>query len=144
MAFRLEIPVRWADCDLAKIVYHPQYLHYCHVAMEEIFRQVVGVNYADVVLEQQVGYPAVQVSGEYPSRVPFGETLVVDAVIERLGTKSIDFRYDGRREGDGGLAFTCRTRVVAVDMRSFESIEIPAAHREALESLLVDEATDAR
>lgn len=134
--FHLEIPVRFGDCDLAQIVYHPRYLHYCHVTMEELFAQVVGVSYADVVLRQEVGYPAVKVEGEYPERVPFGETLDVTAVIERLGRKSIDFRYEGRKQSDEALVFTCRTRVVAIDMRSFESIEIPADHRAALESLV--------
>lgn len=140
MPFQLEIPVRFADCDLARIVYHPRYLHYCHVTMEEVFAQVVGVSYADVVLGQKVGYPAVRVDGEYPERVPFGETLEVTAVVERLGTKSIDFRYEGRKQSSGALAFTCRTRVVAIDMDTFESIEIPAAHRRALATLTEDGA----
>ena len=79
MPFHLEIPVRFADCDLARIVYHPRYLHYCHVVMEEVFARVVGVSYAEVVLGQKVGYPAVKVEGEYPERVPFGEFTLIQA-----------------------------------------------------------------
>ena len=43
MPFECRIPVRFGDIDIAKIVYYPRFLHFCHVAMEEMFGHVIGL-----------------------------------------------------------------------------------------------------
>jgi 4-hydroxybenzoyl-CoA thioesterase len=136
MAFTYSIPVRFADCDFAKIVYYPRYLHFCHVTMEEFFAQVVGLPYHEALLRENVGYPTVRVDAEYRAPIPMGETVEMSVVVERLGRKSVDFRYEGRRSSDGALAFVCRSRSVAVNMRDWHSVGIPAHHRESFTTIL--------
>ena len=136
MPFTHAIPVRFGDCDVAKIVYYPRILHYCHVTMEELFGAATGVAYDRIVLEEGVGYPTVKLAVEYTAPVRLGDTVAMTAVVERLGRRSVDFRWEGRRAADGELAFTCRSTSVAVTMDDFTSREIPAAHREALEPYL--------
>ena len=60
MAFRLLLQVRFGDIDHAGIVYYSRFLHYFHVAREEFFGSLVGVDYATVINEYCLGLPTVQ------------------------------------------------------------------------------------
>ena len=137
MPFTHTIPVRFGDCDVAKVVYYPRILHYCHVTMEELFGHATGVPYDRIVLEEGVGYPTVKLAVEYTAPVRLGDTVEMTAVVERIGTRSVDFRWEGRRQADGELAFLCRSTSVAVTMDDFQSTDIPDAHRKALKAHLV-------
>ena len=85
MTFRCDIPVRFGDCDYAKIVYYPRFLHFCHVTMEELFAEVIGVPYHVAIVEEKVGYPTVKVEADYRKPVGFGETIRMEAGVVRLG-----------------------------------------------------------
>lgn len=135
MGFRCRIPVRFGDIDYAKIVYYPRFLHFCHVAMEEMFAGVIGVPYHAAITKEHVGYPTVHVEADYRLPVGFGETIEMEVATERIGTKSVAFRYTGRISEDR-VAFVVRSTAVAVDMREWKSIPIPDHHREGLASLL--------
>ena len=135
MAFRCRIPVRFGDIDYAKIVYYPRFLHFCHVAMEEMFAGVVGVPYHEAITKEKVGYPTVRVEADYRKPVGFGETIEMSVLVESLGRSSVHFRYEGRRSSDGELAFVVRSTAVAVHMDRWKSVPIPDHHRKGLETL---------
>ena len=82
------IPVRFGDCDVAKVVYYPRILHYCHVTMEELFGHATGVPYDRIVLEEGVGYPTVKLAVEYTAPVRLGDTLTATAVEQTLRGRS--------------------------------------------------------
>jgi 4-hydroxybenzoyl-CoA thioesterase len=136
MTFHCQIPVRFGDVDYAKIVYYPRHLHFCHVAMEELFAAVVGVPYHESVATEKIGYPTIRVEAEYFHPVGFGETIDMGVSIERLGTKSVHFRYEGTRKSDGVLAFVVRNVQVAVHMDDWQSVPIPPHHREGFGKVL--------
>ena len=136
MPFECRIPVRFGDIDIAKIVYYPRFLHFCHVAMEELFGAVIGVPYHETVLREKVGYPTVKAEAEYLEPVGFGETIRMLVTAEHVGGSSVRLRYEGHRMSDGLLAFRVRNTCVAVDMDAWKSIPIPAHHRAGFESLL--------
>ena len=140
MAFTFDLPVHYGSIDYARIVYYPQFLHFCHVTMEEMFGAVVGVSYADALQKEKVGYPTVKSEADFVSPVAYGETLRMSLSVERMGKSSIDFLYEGRRSSDGELAFRVRNVQVAVDMDAWQSKPIPEHHRRAFETLR--EATD--
>lgn len=141
MTFRSEIPVRFGDCDYAKIVYYPRFLHFCHVTMEELFAAVIGVPYHVAIVDEKIGYPTVKVEADYCKPVGFGETILMEASVERLGNRSVDFRYEGRRKSDGVSAFLIRSRAVAVHMDAWHSVPIPEHHRRGFEKILVPRDT---
>jgi 4-hydroxybenzoyl-CoA thioesterase len=138
MAFRCRIPVRFGEVDHAKILYYPRHLHYCHVAMEEMFASVVGVPYHEAIEREKVGYPTVRVVAEYRRPVGFGETVEMRVSVERIGHRSVGFRYEGHRASDGELAFVVQNVQVAIHMDHWRSIAIPEHHRRAFETLLDD------
>lgn len=135
MPFECRIPVRFGDIDIAKIVYYPRFLHFCHVAMEEMFGAVIGVPYHETVLKEKVGYPTVKAEAEYLLPVGFGETIRMLVTVEHLGTSSVSLRYEGHRVSDGALAFRVRNTCVAVDMDAWKSRPIPPHHRRGFASL---------
>jgi YbgC/YbaW family acyl-CoA thioester hydrolase len=141
MAFTFRLPVRYGSIDFARIVYYPQFLHFCHVAMEEMFAAVVGVSYPDALQKEKVGYPTVKSEADFIEPVAYGEELAMSVAVERMGTSSIVFVYEGRRSSDGELAFRVRNTQVAVDMDAWKSTPIPTHHRQAFETL--QDATDA-
>jgi 4-hydroxybenzoyl-CoA thioesterase len=136
MPFRCRIPVRFGDVDYAKIVYYPRFLHFCHVAMEEMFRGVIGIPYHDAIMKEKVGYPTVHVEADYRLPVGFGETLDMDVSVEHIGRRSVRFRYEGRRSSDGALAFTVHNVCAATQMDAWHSVPIPAHHRKGFEAIL--------
>ncbi len=136
MAFEFDLPVHYASIDFARIVYYPQFLHFCHVTMEEMFREVVGVSYPDALQKEQVGYPTVKSEADFERPVAYGETLRMRMSVTRIGTSSIDFLYEGRRSSDGELAFRVHNTQVAVNMAAWGSTPIPDHHRAAFERLL--------
>jgi len=135
MAFTFQLPVRYGSIDFARIVYYPQFLHFCHVAMEEMFAAVVGVTYPDALQQEKVGYPTVKSEADFLEPVAYGEVLEMTVGVERIGTSSIVFLYEGRRTSDGSKAFRVRNVQVAVDMDAWKSTPIPDHHRRAFESL---------
>ena len=135
MPFECRIPVRFGDIDIAKIVYYPRFLHYCHVAMEEMFGAVVGVPYHETIMREKIGYPTVRAEAEYLLPVGFGEVIRMVMTPEHLGDSSVRWRFEGHRVSDGKLAFRVRNTCVAVQMDAWKSVPIPAAHRAAFETL---------
>ncbi len=135
MPFTFDMPVRYGSIDYARIVYYPQFLHFCHIAMEEMFQEVVGVSYPDLLQKEKVGYPTVKSEADFVKPVAFGEVLTMSVSVERMGTSSIVFVYEGKRSSDGDVAFRVRNVQVAVDMDAWESTPIPDHHRKALETL---------
>lgn len=140
MPFRFRLPVHYGSIDYARIVYYPQVLHFCHVAMEEMFGSVVGVPYPHALGDEKVGYPTVRSEADFVRPIPYGETLDMSVAVERIGTRSIVFLYEGRRVSDGETAFRVRNVQVATDMDAWESTPIPDHHRAAFETLVEESA----
>ena len=134
--FACEIPIRFGDVDHARIVYYPHFFHFCHVAMEELFAKAVGVPYHEVIGRDRRGYPTVHIETDFRKTVGFGETLRMEVSVLRIGTSSVDFRFEGKRRSDGETAFVARITTVCVDMDRFTSVPIPPAHREAFGRLV--------
>ena len=135
MPFTFRLPVRYGSIDYARIVYYPQFLHFCHIAMEEMFAAVVGITYPDLLQKEGLGYPTVRSDAEFARPVPYGTTLQMSVRVERMGNSSVVFVYEGRRDGDDEPAFRVRNTQVAVDIAKWKSIPIPEEHREAFQSL---------
>jgi YbgC/YbaW family acyl-CoA thioester hydrolase len=92
--FRHRMPVRFADVDHAGIVYYPRFFHYFHVAFEEFFRARLGSrSYVALLDDERVGFPAVSAHCDYKAPLRFGDTMAIDVSLERMGERSLTFRY---------------------------------------------------
>lgn len=134
--FEVDIKVRFADVDHAKVVYYPVFFHYFHIAYEELFEQVLSASYPEVLEEMRVGYPSVHVEADYSSPARFGDVLTVAISCMRVGTSSVTFRYRARRKSDDVECAVGRVTACCVDMDKFAARPIPDEHRELFERML--------
>jgi 4-hydroxybenzoyl-CoA thioesterase len=132
-AFTVEVKVRFADVDHARIVYYPLFFHYFHVAFEEMFESIPGLTYPDVLDREHVGFPAVKTECDYRAPAQYGDVLKIHITCARLGSRSVTLRYRAERARDGVLCAEAQVTTACVDMRTFTSQEIPAKYRALFE-----------
>lgn len=142
--FSVTFPVRFADVDHAGIVYYPRFYHYFHVAFEEFFRERMGSGaYLDLISRRRIGFPAVRTECDYRAPLRFGDMVRVDMRIERLGGKSVRFRYRAfRAEGSSGPAGEVVADGLVIcavtDLAQFRAVEVPDDLRQLFLELVAD------
>ncbi len=124
--YRTPLHVRFGDLDPAGIVYYPRYGHFCHVAMEEFFRDVVGIDYPTLLREHGLGFPTVRIETDYRRPLRYGDDLEIEVTVTRVGTTAVEWRYRFLHRGDDRPAAESRLVTVCVVMASFEKTAVPA------------------
>lgn len=91
-------PVRFDEIDAAGFVYFPKIVALGHEAMERMFAEGYPGGYAAWVVGQQVGLPCVHVESDFRAPLRFGDEVVVESTVLKLGDSSVHF---GVRVGRG-------------------------------------------
>lgn len=91
--YRHPIEVRWGDCDPAGIVYFPRFFERFHDAMERWFEVELGMRYDALIMGRRLGLPAVHTEADFRVPCRFGERLVVELRVPRLGRTSLELAY---------------------------------------------------
>lgn len=125
MPFRTELTVRFGDVDPAGFVYYPRLVHYCHVAMEDVFSERLGLAYATYLEEHGLGLPTVHLEADYHRPMHYGDRIAIEVTIERLGETSIVWRYRLLRGGEEPAAAEMRIVTVNMDMSTHTKRPIP-------------------
>ena len=131
MPFRAHLKVRFGDIDHAGIVYYPRFLHYFHVALEEFFTEVVGVEYHTVINDHRLGLPSVHLEIDFRRPLRFGDSIDVEVCGLELGATSVTWRYAVWKQ-DGTLAAEATIVTVALDMDAFAKRPLPDWLRDRL------------
>lgn len=108
--------VRWGDCDPAGIVYFPRFFERFHDAMERWFEASLGLPYDALILGQRLGLPSVHTEADFRAPCRFGERLVVELRVGKLGRSSIELRYRVVAEGEAEPRLTGRTVCALMDL----------------------------
>ena len=132
MAFVASIRVRFGDCDPAGLVYYPVIFHYCHVAMEEFFAARYGVPYAQLMRDERVGFPTVNVRAEFFAPLVYGDEAEIAVAVERVGRSSVTLRYEVRRAGDGTLCASSAQVHAAMNLDTRKAVPVGERLRRAL------------
>lgn len=127
--FRIDLPVRFADVDYARVMYFPRMLDLTHVAMEEFFARGVGKSYAVMVVDERIGFPTVHLECDFVRPLRFGDVAEVAIDVLEVGVRKVVFRYAVANRG--APAFAVRQTAVAIDPVEFRSIDIPPFYRDA-------------
>ena len=101
--FTVSRRVEFGDTDLAGIVHFPNFFRYMEAA-ETAFLRSRGLTVAWTEGGVKYGFPRVSVGCDYSSPARFEDELDIAVTLEKLGTKSVSYRFD----------VTCRGRAVAV------------------------------
>lgn len=134
MPFRSRHTIRFGDVDPAGIVYYPRYLHYCHVAMEELFAGALGMPYPQLVARERLGFPAVRVEVDFKRPLRYGDEVEIEASIESVGASSLTFRFTFFKNGEEEPVSVARVVTVCLDLDRFEKRPVPAWVRGAAAS----------
>jgi 4-hydroxybenzoyl-CoA thioesterase len=133
MAFRAPIKVCFSDVDNAGIVYYPRFVHYFHLAMEEFFSSVLGIDFAAVFHEHNVALPTVHLEADFQRRMRYGDRIDMEVRVIALGRTSITWGYRGYRGGkEEDMVVEGNNVTVCVKKDSFEKQDIPQWLRKGL------------
>jgi 4-hydroxybenzoyl-CoA thioesterase len=124
-AYETTLKVRFSDIDHAGIVYYPRIFHYFHLAFEEFFGDCAGVNYARVLDEWKLGFPAVHAEVDFRRPFSYGDTVVVEMAFARMGRTSLVTRYRLHKEGDTEICAEGRVTTATIDMDTFKPRALP-------------------
>jgi 4-hydroxybenzoyl-CoA thioesterase len=123
--------IRFSHCDPAGIVYFVNFFDMIGAAVEDWFREVVGLPFQEMHLQRRVGFPIVNTGCEFFRPCHLGDILVLELRIARLGRSSIDFEVRGRVKDDE--KFVGHHKVAMVSLDTFKAIPIPADLRLVME-----------
>ena len=131
MPFSTRIGVNFGDTDPAGLVYFPNIFHYCHIAMERLFESICGVHYSWLIEEQHVGFPTVKIDGEFNSPLRYGDVVDLEVSVLKVGHKSLTLGYT-ISNSSGVTCAKIKQIVVAMDLRSHQSVAIPESIKDRL------------
>ncbi len=143
-SYYTKLAVRFGDVDYAGTVYYANFLHYFHMAMEEFFREVLGINYASFVKEQRMGLPTVHLEVDFIRPLVYGDEIAVEVEVESIGRTSIVWRYKVFKLGEPTAVAQARRVTVNIDLDTMQKRDLPELLRSGLERYCsgVDSASD--
>ncbi|NIH80557.1 acyl-CoA thioesterase [Amycolatopsis viridis] len=126
----MPLRVRFHECDPQGIVFNAHYLAYFDMASFEFFKAVFG-SY-DAVRDRGVDVVVAESNLRYHAPSRFDEELVVEVVIDHLGTTSMILGFTVRRGAE--LIATGTNRYVFVDATALTKAAPPQDVRAKLEA----------
>ena len=126
--------VEFGDTDMAGIVHFANFFRYMEAAETDFLRSR-GLSVSYQRDGRRVGFPRVSVACDFTSPARFGDVLSVGVTVEKVGRKSVSYRFDFSR-GDDPIAVGRITAVFCreADGHRLESAELPEDVRAALEA----------
>ena len=113
--------VAFAETDMAGIVHFANFFRYMEEAEHAFFRSV-GHRISEAQPDGSViGWPRVSATCSYQAPALYEDELTVEAIVERIGPKSLTFRYEFFR--DRTPLATGSMKIVCCRFRPGEPIE---------------------
>ena len=125
--------VEFGDTDMAGIVHFANFFRYMEAAETDFLRsRGLSVSWLDG--DTRYGFPRVSTGCDFQKPAKFEDVLTIAVTIEKIGRKSLSYRFDFTRDSDAIAV----GRITSVFCRAggpdhLESIEIPPAIRAKLE-----------
>lgn len=127
--------VGFDEVDAAGIVYFARFFTWCHDAMEAMLAPLAG-GYIELVMARRLGLPAVHVEADYGAPLRFGDEVLVEASVERLGTSSVALRFEIVRSPGREPVALVKHVVALVDLGAIRSQPLPDDVRAVFERYL--------
>lgn len=133
--FVLQVPIRFAHCDPAGIIFFPQYLVLFNGLVEDWFNQALGLSYADMLQVDKVGLPIVHLECDFRAITRMGEQVNLGLSVTKLGNRSLTLAVDCTGP-DGQLRVAAQKVLVFTSLQTHQAISAPASIRSAMERWL--------
>lgn len=139
MPFTISKPLRFGDCDITGIAYHPAYLSMLVDVNEAMFASV-GISWKELLVERRIGLPTVTLNLEFKLPSTYGDVLDFEVHVRAMGRSSLDLETIVRVRGD--VIWTVKQRIVATSLDNHKSHPWPHDVRAGLSRYLepLDEA----
>ena len=131
MPFSIEIPVRFRDIDGMRHVNNAVYFTYMEQARSEWYRRLMGIQSV-----AEFDFILAHASCDFKEAIGFGETVIVELRLTKIGDSSFRFAYEIRSKASRTLFATGESAQVCYDYERERSIPIPAKFRRKLEAEL--------
>jgi 4-hydroxybenzoyl-CoA thioesterase len=138
--FLASYPVRFGEIDHAGVMYYPAIFDRIHRAFEDFWPEALGQTYAQVLADDGIGFPLVDVRASFHRPFRFGDLVEVSIGVARIGTSSIDFAVELSGPGEDAARTTARLTTAVIDLNHFTSLPLPTRYREALRPFVIAEA----
>jgi acyl-CoA thioester hydrolase len=127
--------VEFGDTDMAGIMHFANFFRFMEAA-ETDFLQSLGLSVAWRADGARLGLPRVSASCDFQKPAHFLDVLSVAVTVEKVGAKSISYRFDFTNQNGEPVAVGRITAVMCRHGESgrLESVEIPADIRAKLEA----------
>ena len=123
--------VEFGDTDMAGIMHFANFFRFMESAETDFLRSR-GMTVAWTENGVKHGFPRVSAACDYQAPAKFGDVLTVAVAVEKVGTKSVTYRFDISRDGTP----LATGRITSVYCRAvkdgMESLAIPAELRAKL------------
>ena len=130
--FSYRLTIRFGDTDPAGLVYYPNIYHYWHIAMEEFFAIRCRISYHQLVKNERIGFPTIQVQTQFQHPVFYGDEVEIPISIAQIGRTSLTLDYKLKRVGDDMICANSQQVHVAMDLDTRRPVEIPQFLRDRL------------
>lgn len=129
--FVTQVPIRFAHCDPAGIIFFPQYLVLFNGLVEDWFNQALHVSYAQMLETDRVGLPIVHLECDFRAITRMGEVVSLGLSVAKLGTRSLSLALDCQG-ADGQLRVSAQKVLVFTDLQTHQAISVPSHIRTAM------------
>lgn len=107
------VKIEWGDCDPAGIVFYPRYFAMFDASTTGLFERALGMTkYQFLKRHDAVGYPMLETAARFLRPARFGDNVVIETTITKLGRSSFEVAH--RLSKDGELAVECTEKRVWV------------------------------
>jgi 4-hydroxybenzoyl-CoA thioesterase len=137
-AYQAQIPVRFADCDAAGIVFYPRYLEMFNGLVENWFRDELNFSFTEIVTNRGWGLPTVHLEVDFVAPSRFDETLSATLRVRSLGTTSVNLEILLRGKDDRDRV-RGKVVLVLIDRAVQRAIPWPSELRERIVRFRVTE-----
>jgi len=131
MNFKAELPIRFAHCDPAGIVFYPRYFEMLNGVVEDWCAQGLGCSFHEMHIERGIGLPTVHLETDFLKPAQLGETLLAELTVLKLGNTSVEIQvcFCGRQQD---MRLKARLVLVMMDLKLRQAIAIPDELRAAM------------
>lgn len=129
MPFKISKPMRFGDCDLTGIAYHPAYLSMLVDVNEAMFASF-GITWKEMMFERRLGLPTVRLNLEFSKPAVYGDVLTFEVHVRNIGRSSLDL--ETVVSVGAAIIWTVRQRIVLTSVTNHKSHPWPDDIREGL------------
>ena len=139
MPFTISKPLRFGDCDLTGIAYHPAYLSMLVDVNEAMFASF-GVTWKEIMFERRMGLPTLSMNILFTKPAVYGDVLTFSVQVRKVGRASVELETIVTVGPD--VIWTIQQKIVLTSLETHKSTPWPDDIRAGLERYLQPATAD--